>query len=197
MWLLAAFLIGGPVLVHCLGPMQSQAQQTGQGSPRKQPRTPQPQVRYGIEGLPGPVRETREAILSAVQSGRIEELREVYDHSHPSPDLGADPKGDPVAHWKAISADGQGREVLATLSLLLDAGYVVLPLGADLENNRLYVWPYFAELPLAGLTPGQEVELLRLLPHAAIKDMKAKGKYTHWQLAIGADGSWHSFRKRN
>ena len=103
--------------------------------------------------------------------------------------------GDPVAHWKKISGDGEGREVLAALAEILDAGYVVLPLGRDLENNRIYIWPYFAEVPLDKLTPAQEVELLRLVPPAAAKEMMATGKYTHWRLAIGADGTWHSFRK--
>jgi len=72
---------------------------------------------------------------------------------------------------------------------------VALPLGADLENNRVYVWPYFAELSLRSLSPAQEVELLRLVPPAAAREMKAKSKYSHWRLAIGADGSWHAFRK--
>jgi len=73
---------------------------------------------------------------------------------------------------------------------------VALPLGRDLENNRIYIWPYFAEVPLAKLTPAQEVELLRLVPPAAVKAMRAAGRYTHWRLAIGADGTWHSFRRQ-
>ena len=112
----------------------------------------------------------------------IEELRYAYDMNDIKPDLGARPASDPVAHWKRISGDGEGREILAALSLVLDAGYVVLPLGADLENNRLYIWPYFAEVPLGKLTPSQEVELLRLVPPARGQEMKAKGKYTHWRM---------------
>jgi hypothetical protein len=136
----------------------------------------------------------REAILAATQTGEIEELRQVYELNDLRPDLGAT-SGDPVANWKRVSGDGKGREILAALSLILEAGYVVLPLGRDLENNRLYVWPYFAEVPLDKLTPGQEVELLRLVPPAAAKGMRDRGKYTHWRVTIGADGSWHSFRK--
>jgi len=137
----------------------------------------------------------RDALIEAIQSGSIEELRYAYELNDLKPDLAA-PKGtDPIAYWKRISSDGEGREILAVLSLLLQSGYVALPLGADPENNRLYIWPYFAEVPLGGLTPSQEVELLRLVPPAKAKEMKASGKYTHWRLAIGADGSWHSFRK--
>jgi hypothetical protein len=85
--------------------------------------------------------------------------------------------------------------VLAALSLILEAGYVALPLGPDLENNLHYVWPYFAEWPLDRLTPRQEVELLRLVSPAAARTMKEQGKYTHWRLVIGADGTWHALRK--
>ena len=41
---------------------------------------------------------------------------------------------------------------MAALGEILEAGYVVLPLGRDLENNKIYVWPYFAEVALDKLT---------------------------------------------
>ncbi|MFM9848471.1 MAG: hypothetical protein ACKVP3_15075, partial [Hyphomicrobiaceae bacterium] len=63
----------------------------------------------------------------------------------------------------------------------------------DLENNRVYVWPYFAEMKLDTLTPAQDVELLRLVPAATFRDMKQTGRYTHYKLGIGADGTWHFF----
>jgi hypothetical protein len=153
-----------------------------------------PQVHYGTDALPPPVEEMREAILSAVRSGRIEDLRHAWDLNELKPDLGV-ATSDPIGHWKQISGDGEGREILAALAQILDAGYVVLPLGADIENNRLYVWPYFAEVPLDRLTPAQEVELLRLVSPAALKDMRSAGIYTHWRIVIGADGTWHAFRR--
>jgi hypothetical protein len=194
------FLLVQFPLVHCLGwvsPGLSQTAKPKSGSAKKQQSAavPAPAVRYGSEGLPPPVEDMREAILSAVKSGRIEELRHAWELNELKPDLGVASVGDPVAHWKQISGDNEGREILAALAEILDAGYVVLPLGADLENNRLYVWPYFAEVPLDKLSPGQEVELLRLVPPAAVKDMRAAGKYTHWRIVIGADGTWHSFRR--
>jgi hypothetical protein len=155
---------------------------------------PAPQVHYGTDGLPPPVEEMREAILSAVRSGRIEDLRHAWELNELKPDLGV-ASSDPIAHWKQISGDGEGREILAALAQILDAGYVVLPLGADLENNRLYVWPYFAEVPLDRLTPAQQVELLRLVSPAALRQMRSAGTYTHWRIVIGADGTWHAFRK--
>jgi len=153
------------------------------------------QVSYGTAKLPAPVVEMREAILAAVRSGKIEELRHAYELNELKPELGPEAVGDPVAHWKKISGDGEGLEVLAVLAEILEAGYVAVPLGRDLENNRVYVWPYFAEVPLQKLTPAQQVELLRLVPPAAAKEMLQTGKYTYWRLAIGADGTWHHFRK--
>jgi hypothetical protein len=189
-------------VVQCFGPASPALSQTpaakSRGAEKQQPVSPPaPEVRYGTDRLPGPVQDMREAILSAVRSGRIEELRHAWELNELKPDLGVplSPGSDPIAHWKQISGDGEGREILATLGEILDAGYVVLPLGRDLENNKIYVWPYFAEVALDKLTPAQEVELLRLITPAALKDMRSAGKYTHWRLAIGADGTWHSFRR--
>jgi len=194
-------LLAAPILLLALNvsgtgapaPAWSQTAKPKPGPPQKQP--PPPEVRYGTKGLPQPVLDMREALLAAIESGDIEDLRHAYEINDLKPDLGAAPKTDPVQHWKRISGDGQGREVLAALSLILDAGYVVLPLGPDLENNRVYVWPYLAEWPLGKLTPRQEVELLRLAPPSAVREMKEKGKYTYWRLVIGADGTWHALRK--
>jgi hypothetical protein len=194
------FLLVQFFLVHCDGwlfPALSQASAPKSASPKKQqpPAAPFPQVRYGNEGLPAPVQDMREAILGAIRSGRIEDLRHAWELNELKPDLGVPSVGDPIAHWKQISGDGEGREILAALAEILEAGYVVLPLGRDIENNRLYVWPYFAEVPLDKLTPPQEVELLRLVPPATAKDMRSAGKYSHWRVVIGADGTWHSFRR--
>ena len=194
------FLLMPFALVHCLGvtpPALAQTAKTKANSKEKARTGPAPVLRieYGTEKLPAAVQDMREAILGAVRSGRIEELRHAYELNELKPDLGTQPVGDPVAHWKRISGDGEGREILAALAEILDTGYVVLPLGRDLENNRVYVWPYFAEIPLDKLSPAQEVELLRLVVPAAAKEMKATGKYASWRIAIGADGTWHSFRK--
>jgi hypothetical protein len=188
-----------PVIVHCLAPpapalakdaKAKSSTKYGQGDAGARPK-----VEYGTQKLPIPVQEMRESILSAVRAGRIEELRHAYDLNELKPDLGAGPTNDPIAHWKKISGDGEGREILAALAEILETGYVALPLGRDLENNRVYVWPYFAEVPLDKLNPAQEVELLRLVPPAAAKEMKKNRRYAHWRIAIGADGTWHSFRK--
>jgi hypothetical protein len=200
------FLLMTPLIVHCLAALtpasaqkataQSGAQsKTKSGSTKKGQGDAAPQVQYGTGKLPAPVQEMREAILGAVKTGRIEELRHAYELNELKPDLGPTAAGDPVAYWKKISGDGEGREILAALAEILETGYVVVPLGPDLENNRVYVWPYFAEVPLDKLTPPQEVELLRLVPPVVAKEMKTARKYTYWRITIGADGTWHSLRK--
>ena len=187
------FLLMALALVHCVGLTGVGLTQV-QRAPERTTRGPQA-VKYATADLPAPVQEMREAILSAVSTGRIEDLRHAYELNELKPDLAAEPVADPVAYWQRISGDGRGLEVLAALGQILEAGYVVLPTGRDLENNRIYVWPYFAEVPLAGLTPAQDVELMRLLGAATALNLRATGRYSWWRIAIGADGVWHSFRK--
>jgi hypothetical protein len=195
------FLLAQFALVQCFGPAfpahaQKSPEKSSSARKRQLPPPAAPEVRYSTDRLPAPVQDLREAILSAVRAGQIQELRYAWDLNELKPDLDVVPAGgDPIAHWKRISGDGEGREVLAALGEILDSGYVVLPLGRDLENNGVYVWPYFAEVALDKLTPAQEVELLRLVSPSALNDMRAAGKYTHWRIAIGADGTWHSFRR--
>jgi hypothetical protein len=197
---LASFVLALLTLVHCPDgaiPALAQAAKGNSDGSKKQQVRPSADldVNYGAAKLPAPVAEMREAILAAVRSGKIDELRHAYELNELKPELGPESVSDPVAHWKKISGDGEGLEVLAALGEILDAGYAAVPLGRDLENNRIYVWPYFAEVPLRKLTPAQQVELLRLVPPAAAKEMLQTGKYTYWRLAIGADGTWHHFRK--
>jgi hypothetical protein len=141
------------------------------------------------------VLDMREAILAAVQSGRIEDLRIAVELNELKPAVADPPVPDPIAYWRNISGDGEGREILAILGQLLDAGYVTLPIGKDVENNRVYVWPYFTELKINELTPAQEVELLRLVPAASFREMRKTGRYSHYRLGIGADGTWHFFTR--
>jgi len=145
--------------------------------------------------LPGPVEEMRHAILAAAQSGRIEDLTVPLDWNELRPDIAATPVDDPIAYWKRTSGDGQGREILAVLANILQMPPAELPLGKDLENNIIYVWPYLAESELDKLTPSQEVDLLRLVSPEEARTMRDKKKWSWWRLTIGADGTWHSFRK--
>jgi hypothetical protein len=145
--------------------------------------------------LPAHVLEMRDAILAAVRSGHIEDLKVALEWNELKPDISDAMVEDPIAHWKKVSGDGEGREILAVLANILALPPAQTPLGKDIENNALYVWPYLAELPLDKLTPPQEVDLYRLIHPADAKQMRDKKSWTWWRLAIGADGTWHSFRK--
>jgi hypothetical protein len=144
--------------------------------------------------LPGPVEEMRQAILAAAHSGDIDDLVVPLDWNEMKPDLGKDAQDDPTAYWKKSTAD-EGREILAVLANILEMKPAELPLGKDLENNIIYVWPYLAEAKLDALTPAEQVDLLRLVPPEKAKEMRESKKWTWWRLSIGADGTWHSFKK--
>ena len=146
------------------------------------------------EALPPNVVEMRELILSAVRSGRIEDLKAAIELNANKPDFGSS-DGDPIHALSTLSGDGQGREMLAALGEILDMPPAALPLGRDLENNLIYVWPYLAERQLDQLTGPEEVDLYRLVSPAKLREMREKKRWTWWRLAIGADGTWHAFKK--
>ena len=89
------------------------------------------------DALPQPVAEMREAILAAVESGDIEEMRTPLEWNELKPELADSPVADPIAHWRQISGDGEGREILAVLGEILRQPHAILPVGRDAENNRL------------------------------------------------------------
>ena len=195
---LGLLILAAPSLVHwdaSFGPALAERAKRKAQSPAAAPPSPAPPIAYGAGKLPKPVAEMREAILTAVRDGRIEELKIAIELNELKPNFGKQTLDDPIAYLKAVSGDGEGREILAILGELLDGGYTTVPMGKDIENNKVYVWPYLAEVPLKDLTPAQEVELLRLVPPAAAKEMKTKGRYAHWRIIIGADGTWHSFER--
>ena len=145
--------------------------------------------------LPPAVNDMRDAILDAVKSGLLDDLKIALDLNELKPELAAAPVPDPLAFWRKISADGEGRDILATLGILFELPYAVQPLGKDPENTRVFVWPAFADRPLATLTADEDAHLLRLEPAAKAAAMKTQGRYTGWRLVIGADGVWHVFRR--
>ena len=147
------------------------------------------------DALPLPVVEMRDAILVAVRTGNIEDLRSALQWNEMPPVIASGKVDDPIAYWKAVSGDGQGREILAILENTLAAGHTVLPLGRDVENSKLFVWPRFAEMDLSKLKPEDEVQLYRLATPADVKAMIATKRWTGYRIAIGAEGTWHSFQK--
>ncbi len=145
--------------------------------------------------LPRNVAAMREAIQAAVMSGRIGDLKGAFDLNELPPDVGAGPGEDPIAHLVKSSASGDGRDVLDAISKLLELPPAVVPLGRDVENNGIYVWPHLAERDLSKLKPAEEAELVALVGSEMAVAMKSARRWTWWRVAIGADGTWHSFTR--
>ncbi len=185
-------LISGAVLVHA-----TSGEGVAQGAKAKKSAEPAIVTKSKSPGteLPASVAEMRDGILVAVKSGRIEDLQVPIAWNELPPAFAAEPTPDPIAYFKKQSGDGEGREILAVLAAILEAGHAIIPVGKDVENSHLFVWPRFAELPLDKLTPEDEVQLYRLITPAMLKSMREKKKWTWYRLAIGADGTWHSFSK--
>jgi hypothetical protein len=140
--------------------------------------------------MPEPVRETRRRLMDAARSGDIELLRPLMEAQPEPPSVSFGDPGDPIEYLKQLSADADGREILAILLEVLESGFVQVAPGTPEE---LFVWPYFAQFPLEALTPGQIVELFTLLTAADLEDMKSFGGYTFFRVGIAPDGRWMFF----
>lgn len=182
-------------LVHAAALARSRPKPAPPSPPPAGPDKP-PAASPPLPELPEPVVEMRDALLAAVRSGRIEDLKVALELNELPPEIADTAVLDPIAYWREHSLDGAGHEILAALGNIIDAGFAVVPLGPDVENNRLYVWPYLAERNFADLKPADEVALLRLVPADAYAAFKASGHYQGWRLVIGADGVWHSFKRQ-
>lgn len=130
------------------------------------------------------------AILEAARSGDIETLVPVLEMNELKPTVSFGGSEDPITFWKRTSGDGEGRQILATLSEILEMPYAHVNAGKDEE---MYVWPYLAEQSLDKLAPAQLVDLYRLVTPEEVKAMKEFGGYIHYRLGIGRDGTWHYF----
>lgn len=140
--------------------------------------------------MPPPVLATRQKLIDAAKSGDLEKLRALMNEQPEPPAVALGDPGDPIEYLKALSADADGREILAILLEVMEMGFSHVGEGTEEE---LYVWPYFAEYPLEALTPEQLVELFTLLTAADYEDMKSYGSYTFFRVGISPDGQWRFF----
>lgn len=156
------------------------------------PDEPLPVIEYDVSKLPEPVKRLREKLLEAAKTGDINQLKPIIDANKSPPNLGADEDQDkdPIAFLKTLSGDPEGREILAILSEILDAGYVHVDVGTPQEA---YIWPYFARYPIDALTPPQMVELFRILTSSDFDEMKSFGAYMFYRVGIAPDGTWTYF----
>ena len=149
-----------------------------------------PQVFYGEDGLPDKVKAMRRRILDATRTGDLEALRPVIESNEMPPAFSGGDTDDPIQTLKLLSGDDKGREILAILQEVLEAGYVHADVGTPQD---MYIWPYFTRYPLDKLTGPQMVELFRLITAGDFQDMQDKGVYSFYRIGIGPDGTWHFF----
>ena len=152
--------------------------------------TAEVQLGRDVTKLPPGVQRMRQAILQAAVTGDIEALRVPIEMNEIPPVFAKSHSPGPIAYLKSVSADGNGREMLAILFNILTAGYAITNPGT---KDEMIVWPYHAVIPLNALTPSQEMEIYRFLPPARLKEMIAQGKYGFYSVGIGRDGVWHYF----
>ncbi len=162
----------------------------GGGAAVRIPVTDIPVVEYDPEKLPTPVRRLREQIIEAASSGDLERLRLIFEANGEPPALSFNETGDPVETLRSLSGDAEGREILAILIEVLEAGYVHADAGTP---DEMYIWPYFARYPVDALTPPQLVELFKLVFSGDYEDMKTYGAYISYRVGIGPDGTWRFF----
>jgi hypothetical protein len=188
---LAALVAGAAALVYAQNEIGNSplaaADQTVTAATEAPRQTPE--VLYDFNALPDPVKRMLEQIVVAAESGEIETMRPVLESNELKPMVAAAHVEDPIEFWKKASADGAGRDVLAAMLNVIASGYVRVGQGHD----EMYVWPYFAEIDLATLTPSQEVDLYRIVPPALAVPMKKSGKYSYYRLGVSPTGVWHYF----
>ena len=140
--------------------------------------------------LPAPVALMRSRILSAAKSGDLNAVKSLITDNSTLLTSGPEPADEPIRMWRKQYPESDGIEILSVLAGLLESGFVRLEAGTERE---IYVWPYFAHVPLKTLDPPRLVELYRLLTAFDVQRMREAGAYTFFRLGIGADGTWHYF----
>lgn len=145
---------------------------------------------YDLTRLPPQVAATRNALIEAARTGDVEALRPIYDEAEAPPMLSFGEIEDPITFLKLTSGDQEGREILAILIEVLEAGFVHRSAGTP---DEVFIWPYFYGVPLDTLTPAQEVELFEIVTAHDLEDMRLFGAYNFYRLGITPDGSWAFF----
>jgi hypothetical protein len=145
----------------------------------------------GVEGLPPAVAKMRQRLLDAAYSGDLQKLRIAIQSNEMPPVFSINEIGDPIEYLKAQSGDGQGLELLAILTDVLESSWTRTKPGTPQE---MYVWPAYSVMALDKLEPGQLVELYKIVTSSDLEEMKGAGRYTFYTVGIGPDGTWHWFK---
>ncbi|MBV8754455.1 MAG: hypothetical protein JO328_16455 [Hyphomicrobiales bacterium] len=140
--------------------------------------------------LPAPVARMRARIIEAARTGDLDKLVTVMQTNETMPIFSFANERDPVAYWRTNYPESGGLEVLSILLEILDMGFVHVDAGTPQD---MYVWPYFAYLPLKDLTAAQKVELFKVVTGSDYRAMQDFGAYIFYRVGIAPDGTWHFF----
>lgn len=144
-----------------------------------------------LDFLPDEVREKREKLIAAADSGDIAELKAIIDAEAAPPRVSFGDPEDPIAYLKESSADGEGIEILAILRDILEAPYAAMDGG---DGGTLYIWPYFAAMDdISKLTPDQLVDAYRITGHDGFQDQLNFGGWIYWRLFLNERGELQAF----
>ncbi len=149
-----------------------------------------PEIITDLSRLPAAVARMRERILAAARSGDLQQVVAVMQSNATMPVFSFSNEKDPAEYWRRNYPDSEGIELLSILIGVLESGFVHAERGTPQE---VYLWPYFARMPLASLTPEQKVDLFRLVTGSDFKEMAEFGAYQFYRLGIGPDGTWTFF----
>lgn len=151
-----------------------------------------------LDALPPAVIQTRNDILTAAKNGHMLPMVSVTEQNEvwPVPDFNPNANFDqpPVYSWEAQSQGTQGVFILAQMIEILNLPYTKMPLTGGID---LYIWPHFAIENMSELCDWDKVKLLQIATPKDYLNMQKNGKYTGFQLAIGSDGTWHYFARKN
>lgn len=140
--------------------------------------------------LPPAVAAERARILAAAATGDMSALTPLMRASGITTIFSHTQRQDPIAYWKDLYPDSGGIEILSILISILGTPPAHLNPGTAQE---MYVWPYFARLPITTLTPAQKVELFRVVTGFDYRGMLERGRYVFYQVGIQPDGAWRYF----
>jgi hypothetical protein len=152
--------------------------------------SPPPEIFVDPARLPPAVAETRARILAVAATGDLTALASLMRGKDTTTAFSHTQRQDPIAYWKDTYPDSGGIEILSILISILEAPPAHLNAGTAQD---IYVWPYFARLPITTLTPAQKVELFRVVTGFDYKGMLERGRYVFYQAGITPDGSWRYF----
>ena len=195
------FLLALLPIVYCLGlvsPGLSQSAKSKSESSKKQQSAtaPTPKVRYGSEGLPQPVRRDARGDLRR---------RPVRDRSRSCATRGSSTSSSPISAWPRWAIPSRiGNRSRATARAARSwrrwrkswrrATWCCRwdPTWKTTDSTCGPISPSCRSTSLARRSRSSCSGWCRPPP---VKEMQSGGKYTYWRIVIGADGTWHSFRK--